>query len=175
MVTWKDVVGYEGFYQVSDAGEIKTVERVQNSYGGRSWTKPSEKRKTTLAGQYMVITLAKAGIRKRFYVHELVLKAFVGDRPPGHQACHCNGNPVDNRLENLRWGTPSENNRDKIIHKTIARGEKHGMNKYSASDVDRVRRLLADGMTAAEVEAATGVHRSTVSAIKTERQWVSQT
>lgn len=59
------------------------------------------------------------------YVHTAVLLAFVGERPEGLEACHNNGIPSDNRLENLRWDTRSSNRRDTILH-----GKDH--NKFKA-------------------------------------------
>jgi hypothetical protein len=58
------------------------------------------------------------GRRNTRMVHTLVLEAFVGPRPPGKEACHGNGQPGDNRLSNLRWGTRSENIADAVRHGT---------------------------------------------------------
>ncbi|AEK09646.1 HNH endonuclease [Mycobacterium phage Mozy] len=62
--------------------------------------------------------------RRKSLVHVLVLEAFVGPRPEGMNACHNNGIPNDNRVENLRWDTPSENNRDLIRHGTHVQARK---------------------------------------------------
>lgn len=61
MEIWKDVSGYEGFYEVSNIGNVRTVERIQESYGGRKWVKPSRLMKTTFDGRYMVVSLSKPG------------------------------------------------------------------------------------------------------------------
>lgn len=55
---------------------------------------------------------------KTYYVHTLVLEAFRGPRPIGMECCHNNGNGHDNHLSNLRWDTPSSNNKDKVRHGT---------------------------------------------------------
>ena len=52
------------------------------------------------------------------YVHSLVLTAFVGPRPEGHEVCHLNGDETDNRVENLIWGTHSVNVRHQVEHRT---------------------------------------------------------
>lgn len=171
MENWKDVIDYEGFYEISDHGRVRTVERTQYSYGGRSWVKPSKINKTTFDGRYMVITLAKLGQRKRFYVHDLVLTAFVGKRPEGMHGCHGDGNGQNNLLTNLRWDTPSANNEDKRDHKTLAMGESHGMNKYTEAQIQNVKMLLCLGLNATQIESETGVHRITVAAVRSGRQW----
>lgn len=66
---------------------------------------------------YMAVFLCNAPApTKRYRVHHLVLEAFVGPRPPGYHGCHNNGERLDNRPENLRWDTVTENNRDIVRH-----------------------------------------------------------
>lgn len=62
------------------------------------------------------MTLHKSGSRKSAAVHRMVLEAFVGPCPDGMQGCHWNGEPADNRVENLRWDTPRSNMADKLRH-----------------------------------------------------------
>jgi hypothetical protein len=62
-------------------------------------------------------------------VHKLVMEAFVGPCPPGKQCLHRDGNGLNNRLENLRWGTPEENTQDMIKH-----GRQYMVNKWRARD-----------------------------------------
>ncbi len=66
---------------------------------------------------YRSVCLSRGGVHRNFYVHELVLRAFVGERPtPDHEALHRNGERADNRLKNLRWGTVLENAEDRRLH-----------------------------------------------------------
>lgn len=71
---------------------------------------------------HLYVALFTGGVRTNYAVHELVLTHFVGPRPIGYDACHGNDNPQDNRVENLRWGTRSENVRDCVRngHHTMA-------------------------------------------------------
>ncbi len=66
----------------------------------------------TRAQRYPQVSFGKGGTRDRRYVHELVLTTFVGPRPDGMLVRHLNDIPTDNRLENLAWGTKSENQQD---------------------------------------------------------------
>lgn len=99
-------------------------------------------------------------------VHRLVLEAFCGPKE-GMYACHNNGNPADNRLENLRWDTPSGNQADKVIHGTDSRGDK-GSKKLTSDDVRAIRlssekqQVLADKY---------GVTQVMISRIKLRTVW----
>ena len=115
---WRDVVGYEGSYQVSDHGRVRSVARpIATSFKGAPRIKPVRERilKYTLdrAG-YPTVSLYSGGksTRRQAKVHRLVLEAFVGPAPDGTICCHWNDIKADNRLANLRWDTPSANNHD---------------------------------------------------------------
>ena len=116
---WLPVVGYEGSYEVSDRGRVRGLDRtVMRSSGapqrvqGRLLPGHIESR-----GGYRQVGLP--GNRRKF-VHVLVLEAFVSLRPDGLQACHFDGNPLNNALENLRWDTAASNRADAIRHGTHA-------------------------------------------------------
>ncbi|MFL0172399.1 NUMOD4 motif-containing HNH endonuclease [Mycobacterium sp. SMC-13] len=114
---WRPVVGYEGRYEVSDQGRVRSLDRVTVRSDGRAtrykgtMLKPS----TARTPDYPVVALG-GGASAR--VHNLVLEAFVGPRPPGMAACHGDGNHHNNTLGNLRWDTYSSNNRDLVRHNT---------------------------------------------------------
>lgn len=109
---WLPVPGWEGRYEVSDLGRVKTLAR-----NGRPERILSEYRNPR--HKYAQIGLFVGRARTHAKVHILVLEAFRGPRPsPSHQACHNNGDRNDNRLTNLRWDTASENLRDKVRHGT---------------------------------------------------------
>jgi HNH endonuclease/NUMOD4 motif-containing protein len=111
---WRPVVGYEGSYEVSDHGTIRSIDRIVMRNG----------RPNRLRGQLLRPGRQKSGHRfvnlpgRNHRVHRLVLAAFVGPCPRGLEGCHENGDPSDNRLSNLRWGTHTSNNRDKQRHGT---------------------------------------------------------
>lgn len=91
------------------------------------------------------ISLFKNDISKRFYVHSLVLEAFIGPRPRGMECRHLDGNPQNNKLENLKWGTKKENQHERIIHNTSNTGSKNGMSKLMDKDIIIMRTRYENG------------------------------
>ena len=106
MEQWKDVVGYEGLYQVSDCGEIKRVLFVNNKV-----RKPQEKilHQHTAWNGRMLVDLYKDGNRKRITVHRIVASAFIPNPNNLPQINHIDGNPKNNIVENLEWCDASYN------------------------------------------------------------------
>lgn len=102
---WRGVVGFEKYYEVSDFGRIRTVTRIDS----RGQLRPSKLLKPF--GRYLSTTCSiDGGKHFRLYVHKEVMRAFCGERPDGMFINHINGNKHDNRLDNLEYITPTENN-----------------------------------------------------------------
>lgn len=114
---WRPVPGYEGYYEVSDHGRVRSVERVLTRSNGRKYTVRQQIMATfTEPKGHMVVTLNGDGKRSgtNRLVHQLVLEAFVGPRPDGLVASHWDDNPERNHVSNLRWASYSENTYDQI-------------------------------------------------------------
>lgn len=115
MEVWKPVPGYEGFYSVSDFGRVRSDKRTIVDKNGHGRKMPevimTPEKKTS---GHLVVCLWKNHERTKRYIHRIVLETFVGEAPAGTQACHWNDDKEDNRLENLRWGTPNENMLDRV-------------------------------------------------------------
>ena len=75
-------------------------------------------------GGYLFVNLCKEGKRSNWRIHTLVLTAFVGPRLDGMECLHGDGNPANNRVENLRWGTGSQNSLDAVRHGTHVNARK---------------------------------------------------
>lgn len=103
---WKHIDGFDGVYEVSDCGRVRSFNRQsrQGAILSQGW-------KGNL--KYKVVVLSKNGVTTHFKIHRLVLETFVGPCPDGMEACHNNGINTDNRLSNLRWDSHAENIRDK--------------------------------------------------------------
>ena len=112
---WRPVAGYEGIYEVSSRGRVRSLPRV-DSRGRRN------------RGRYLAVInhpsghkqvkLSREGTSKPGKLHRIVLIAFMGPPPPGCEVLHGDGDPGNNALSNLRWGTRSENLRDAVRHGT---------------------------------------------------------
>lgn len=102
---WKDIKGYEGLYQVSNLGRVKSVEKIDSS--GR--LRKEKLRKLQDNRGYLEIVLRKSNETQQFSVHRLVYETFVGEIPEGMQVNHINENKSDNRVDNLNLMTPKEN------------------------------------------------------------------
>ena len=142
---WRDVPGYEGVYAVSNAGLVKSLERqIPNRWGTHSPLKERILKPATDRDGYQRVVLCAEGAKRGVPVHALVLEAFVGPRPDDKQAGHRNGDPSDNRPENLYWATVSENANDRIRHGTMPRGENHARSKLSNEKVRWIRENQGD-------------------------------
>lgn len=107
---WRSVIGAEGRYEVSDLGRVRSVDhRVRVVIHGVEATRTVRGRVLRPAASrsgHLSVVIGKGNTRQ---VHQLVLEAFVGPRPAGHETLHLNHQPADNRLSNLIWGPRSEN------------------------------------------------------------------
>ena len=115
---WLPVVGYEGVYDVSDQGRVRSLSRVTIRANGA----PQTIRGKLIEGHdfrgYRQINVSKGGIKKLKFIHQLVVEAFVGPGGPGEEVCHSDGQRANNHAANLRWGTRSDNVQDMLRHGT---------------------------------------------------------
>lgn len=118
---WKDIPGIDG-YQASDLGRIRSVRHlVLCANGQRQFHGGNDLRPYPDSKGYLYVKISQHGKRRNRFVHQLVLSAFRGQIPDGMEGCHNDGCPSNNRLDNLRWDTRSENHRDKRIHGTFGK------------------------------------------------------
>jgi hypothetical protein len=116
---WRSIPGYEGHYEVSNDGQVRSLERKVISHDdGRIRVFKSRVLRPEVRHGYNVVNLSINGVTAKFYVHRLVLVAFRGEPKSGAEACHWNGIRDDNRLHNLRWDTHLSNVRDNVISGT---------------------------------------------------------
>lgn len=144
-------------------------ERTTNDALGDEWyqVKMAPKQDTG----YITVCLYNESRRRYVRVHCLMLETFVGKRPERFEACHWNGNRLDNRIENLRWDTRRNNQLDKYRHGTIATGERNPMSKLTNADVIEIRRTCNAGERCNIVAKRFGVKTETVSNIVNRKTW----
>lgn len=160
---WKSIPGYEGVYDVSSLGRVRSrPKRIWRNPKGWHLVRSQIKRKSNhyrLSGRL-------------FKAHRLVLLAFVGPCPKGMEGCHWDGNPHNNRLENLRWDTHTSNEADKVRHGTNNALGRNGAAKLSIELVRNLRALYMTGKYSySKLSEQTGIPISTFTGIMAGKTW----
>ena len=109
---WRPVHGFEGIYSVSNRGSVRRDLQSPGATAGRILRNGVQK------SGHQHVTLSYRGVARIYLVHRLVLEAFVRPAAPWEEGRHLNGDPSDNRLENLAWGSSSDNKKDSVLHRT---------------------------------------------------------
>lgn len=115
---WRDIRDYEGLYQVSNYGRVKSLEKIVYASDGRIFHFEEKIRRPQKTRNYLQVILFKNGEHKAKYVHVLVAEAFLGPRSDGYDIDHIDHNPQNCRLDNLRY-LPIKENRGKDKGKKV--------------------------------------------------------
>lgn len=162
--SWKDIPGFEGEYQVSDQGNVRSLDRIGYRHKNGKAFKVTLKGRVLRPGPsktghlYVVLGRKTHGIP----VHQLVAKTFIGPRPKGSDVRHLNGNPADNRLENLAYGNRTENILD--VYKNGGRWR-----TLNLEEVKQIKARIAAGDVQAQIARDFGISACTVWKIKFKR------
>lgn len=115
---WRDLPGFEGFYQAGEEGEIKSVDRIiRTSRGTLRSVKGVVLVQSVSKSGRLQVTLSRSGKKYPLLVHKLIARTFLEPKPsPKHEICHSDGNCLNNKVTNLRWGTRSDNMQDRVLH-----------------------------------------------------------
>jgi len=179
MEKWKPVVGYEGLYEVSDLGRVKSVTRVvlHRNHPTKKGTGDVLKE---LKGTLLSIGLQKSGRRgvvlckdgktKSSTVARLLLEAFVGPAN-GRLALHRDDNRANDTLDNLYWGTSKQNHEDMIKNGTILQGSKHPNAALTETQVREIRVQLKAGVSHHTLAAIYKSTPTAIQSIKHLRTW----
>lgn len=173
---WLPVLGYEGHYEVSDHGRVRSLPRKVSLYNPQ-WGKMQKRQLpgrvlalSLVPGRYVPVALSKQGTAKTQEVHRLVLEAFVGLCPEGMEGCHNNGDRYDNRLSNLRWDTRANNHADKRKHGTHLSGEKAPGSTISRERLISAKKDLDSGdFTQEQIQEKYSLSKRTVSQLHRNR------
>jgi hypothetical protein len=138
---WRAIPGWEGFYEVSDQGRVRSLDRWVNCSHGVKRHRGRVLSPRKHPGGYTAVQLSREGVTTQWLVHRLVMLAFEGPCPEGLEVAHQDGIKTDNRLSRLRYDTPRGNNADKIEHGTHREGERMHHAKLTP---DNVREVMAN-------------------------------
>lgn len=135
---WKDVHGYEGCYQVSNLGNVKSLSRIihRNVPSTGNFRCKERILKTDNVKGYLRVTLSNNKKKKRFFIHRLVAIAFIENKYDKPFVNHIDSNPLNNKADNLEWCTQKENiaHGFKYGNMKVKRGEQCNLTKISDKD-----------------------------------------
>lgn len=165
MEEWRPVAGFEGLYEVSSFGRVRSLDRIvaqlyrgtlhDHLYRGRTL-----RHAITGDSPYPRVRLSKSGAITDFNVHTLVASAFLGPCPDNLEVCHNDGNGQNNVPTNLRYDTCAGNMADKRLHGTHLFGARHPGAKFTEDEVAKIK-ALAGKVTQRALAAKYGVgHRA---------------
>jgi hypothetical protein len=170
---WKAIPGYPG-YEVSDHGRVRSYWRKGHYSISSKLTDSVQKimNLTPCPSGHLHLRLCRNNKALTMRVHRLVLLAFIGPCPDGMQACHNDGNPSNNYLNNLRWDTQSSNQLDSLKHGTKPLGMNHKNSKLTDKDIKEIRRLFDEGFPRTSISFAFNICVRLVYRIANREVWV---
>lgn len=176
---WRPCVGFEGFYEVSNLGNVRSVDHFAKETVDTLGRKmPPRKMKGRIIRPrkhkfgYWIVTLSANNHRYTRTVHKLVAEAFYGLRENKDIVIrHLNGNCEDNRVENLRYGTQKENMQDAMKQGTVESGEKRYNAKFDNKTIKKIKKDLILGATTRQIQDKYGMPQSQVGKILAGRIW----
>lgn len=169
---YRPVPGWEGLYEVSDQGNVKSMARWVRARDGKRLLPERVLSLRTRPDGYVQVVLYRKGKGTTLYVHALVLSAFKGKCPEGMECMHLNNKRSCNQLVNLKYGTRPENNQQKVEHGTVQRGERAPSAKLTWEKVHQIRAEIAGGRSCASIARELGMHRGSIENIKNQVTWV---
>ena len=145
---WKDIKGYEGYYQISNMGRVKSLERTV--WNGRGYRKMPEKilKPQKNRNGYLQVPLSKEGTEKKYYIHRLVANAFIPNPQGLPEINHLSEDKTDNRAENLEFCTSQYNKEYSQAKAVIA--------------VNKVSGLIMEFNSIMEAERTLGIDKSSI-------------
>lgn len=153
---WRAAPGFEGAYEVSSTGRVRSLARFRRGRGGRPTRVTARLLKPTLANGYPSLTLGGRCVR----VHRLVAGAFLPNPDLCPEVNHKDGNKANNAVENLEWVTHRGNGAHASLTGLLAVGERHGRSKLTSEVVARIRG--SDRRSAGRIAADLNVDPETV-------------
>ena len=174
-----DIRGYEGYYQVSNYGKVRSLDRVIKEKTGKTQTLKGRVLKLRInPGGYYYVGLGKNGTKATFAIHQLVAQAFIPNPYNKKTVNHLDGNKLNNSVANLEWSTYSENleHAYKIgLRRAVKSSEvasKNYKRKLTEQQVKEIKLLIAaKSLTLKQIANQYNVGRSTIASIKSGRSW----
>lgn len=154
---WKDIKNYEGLYQISNLGRVKSLV----GWNGKRYIsrervlEPTKRNDERATYQRAIVSLTKNGKKKDYRVHRLVAEAFIPNPQNKPQVNHIDGNPLNNNVNNLEWVTDKENKLHAIDNELM-------IHRINTIDRETMIELLNSGKNYDEIAALLGVAKGTI-------------
>lgn len=170
MEIWKDIKGYEGLYQISNFGSVKSLSRVICNNGG-IYTINEKILKPSNNGGYLQVVLQKDSKIKTIKVHRLVAEAFILNPEGKPQVNHINGIKGDNTVDNLEWSSIKENVQHAWLNglNKPNNGAKNGNSKLTQEQVLEIR---ASNLSSKKLSKIYKISKSAILQIKKRKTWL---
>lgn len=157
METWKDIEGYEGMYQVSDAGRVRSLDRYVNHVTGKRITRGKIMRPHAMPNGYFTIGLSIGRRRRDYYIHRLVASAFIENKDGLPQVNHKDEDKSNNAACNLEWCDQSYNNNYGTKNKRFR------ASRGTAIEMISNGAIVREFVSMRQAEAETGLRRKSIS------------
>lgn len=173
MEIWKDIIGYEGYYQISNLSRIKSLPRISRNNKGAVLIKEKILRPSKNSQGYYGLKLKSNCVVKYFKVHRLIAIHFIPNNENKPFINHINGIKHDNRIENLEWCTRSENcqHAHDIGLQPTRKGDKNGNSKLTENQVLEIRKRLKNGESNISIATLYNIGNTAISKINLNKTW----
>ena len=170
---WKDVVGFDGIYKISSLGRLKSVERVIERKNNSNYVQSEKIINGSNHNGYLFTTLRKNNKKAQKFIHVLVAESFLGEKPNGFDVCHSDGNRLNNCINNLRYGTRSDNVKDSIKHRThyTPFRKKGSERSYAKINEEIAKEIKNSNESSTKLSKKFNVSRALISGIRRNKNW----
>ena len=166
---WKDINSYEGFYQISNLGNVKSLQRMAKNKDGQRIVKERILSPTKAGNGYLTVMLYSKKIPERKIIHRLIALNFIPNPNNKPQVNHINGIRTDNRIDNLEWCTAKEN-----INHAFKIGLMKGQTKLNEIEVMQIRELYStETQTQSEIAVMFKTTRTNIGRIVRQETWIN--
>jgi len=165
---WKDINGYEGLYQISNLGRVKSLNKLK---GKNTKTKEIIMNPSINKKGYKCIVLCKNSKQKHFRVHRLVAQSFIPNSENKKIVNHIDCNKINNHESNLEWVTHKENEIHAKANGLKPHGESHGRAKLTKQDIYKIKQLIKNNFKLKSIAFLFEISITHVSRIKNNKSW----
>lgn len=170
--TWKDIKDYEGYYQVSENGNVRSCDRTTIGRYGTQNRKGKEMKLHLDKDGYVKVGLTKNKKTNHFFVHRLVSISFIKNQNNLNQVNHKDGNKQNNLISNLEWCDSYHNNVHALITglRKMPNGENHFNSKLTKDEAIWIK-YQTNNQSFSEISKIFGISKSLICLIKSGKRW----